>query len=326
MTAPTRIRKRTRNGIETRIQIDRIIVGERARKDMGDIDRLMASMSELGQLQPIVLAPGNELLIGGRRLEAAKRLGWTDLKFMRAEGMDDAIDRLKAERDENTCRKEMTPTELYAVAERLIELERPKAKERQREGGRQGAEVTNSGLVPTVTNPSDRNAHKTDHIVAEALGTTRGQIARIRTVVNAASGVDGFGRPLPASVQEAAIEAKQLMDTGKATIHAAEDLVRAAKRKSESALPDETPGIDELPTEAPDGWSPAKRSSAEAKKQAQTIERVLLQLDGIAMATDFREIHIDAEKASRLAADLSKRVRSLNQLVKQLRKESVAAA
>jgi len=38
-----------------------------------------------------------------------------------------ASDRLRAERDENQCRKDFTPSELAALGRQLEELERPKA-------------------------------------------------------------------------------------------------------------------------------------------------------------------------------------------------------
>lgn len=44
-----------------------------------------------------------------------------------------------AERDENTCRKDFTPSEMVALAERLEELERPKAAERKADAGRSAA-------------------------------------------------------------------------------------------------------------------------------------------------------------------------------------------
>jgi hypothetical protein len=52
--------------------------------------------------------------------------------------------RLRAERDENICRKDFTPTEEHALDEALLELERPKAEERQRELGR------NHGTLPAT--------------------------------------------------------------------------------------------------------------------------------------------------------------------------------
>jgi ParB family chromosome partitioning protein len=51
--------------------IANIRVGERHRKDMGDLDGLAASIAEFGGLlQPIVVRPDGTLIAGERRLRA----------------------------------------------------------------------------------------------------------------------------------------------------------------------------------------------------------------------------------------------------------------
>jgi N6-adenosine-specific RNA methylase IME4 len=57
--------------------IDRITVGKRHRRDMGDIDGLAASIADLGLLEPIVVCPDGMLIAGERRLRAVQRLGWS---------------------------------------------------------------------------------------------------------------------------------------------------------------------------------------------------------------------------------------------------------
>ncbi len=47
-----------------------------------------------------------------------------------------------------------------AAGRRIAELERPKAKERQREGGRLGASITNAGFGPMEPKPSQRHTDK----------------------------------------------------------------------------------------------------------------------------------------------------------------------
>ena len=53
-----------------------IKVGERHRREMGDVAGLAASMAELGLLHPIVIRPDGTLIAGERRLRAAQALGW----------------------------------------------------------------------------------------------------------------------------------------------------------------------------------------------------------------------------------------------------------
>jgi ParB family chromosome partitioning protein len=52
-----------------------IIVGERHRHDLGDIDALARSIAELNLLHPIVIRPDGKLIAGVRRLAACKTDG-----------------------------------------------------------------------------------------------------------------------------------------------------------------------------------------------------------------------------------------------------------
>ena len=59
--------------------ISSIQVGERHRRDLGDVDQLAASIAELGLLHPVVIKPDGALIAGERRLEACRALGWADV-------------------------------------------------------------------------------------------------------------------------------------------------------------------------------------------------------------------------------------------------------
>jgi hypothetical protein len=54
----------------------RIKVGNRHRKDFGDIDGLARSIDQEGLLQPIAITPADELIAGERRIRA-----WARSKF-----------------------------------------------------------------------------------------------------------------------------------------------------------------------------------------------------------------------------------------------------
>lgn len=97
-------------------------------------------------LQPIGVTPDRRLVFGQRRLEAARLLGWERIPVHVCHTIADVVDRAKAERSENTLRKDFTPSELLAAGRRIAELERPKAKQRQREGGDHGRQARYSGL------------------------------------------------------------------------------------------------------------------------------------------------------------------------------------
>lgn len=57
------------------IEVSKIIVGERIRKDLGNIKELVQSIDLVGLLQPITITKQNILVFGQRRLEAVKELG-----------------------------------------------------------------------------------------------------------------------------------------------------------------------------------------------------------------------------------------------------------
>ena len=78
-------------------------------------------MLKNGQLQQIGITPDNHLVYGGRRLEAAKLLGWTEIDVKEVD-----CDSLLAEQDENVVRKAFTVSEQLAIAAALVD----KLKER----------------------------------------------------------------------------------------------------------------------------------------------------------------------------------------------------
>ncbi len=103
------------------------------------------------------------------------------------------VDRAKAERSENTLRKDFTPSELLAAGRRIAELERPKAKQRQREGGDHGRQARYSGLGSMEPKPeSERDAHKADTAISEALGISRGHYQRLKRIDNATRSEAGY--------------------------------------------------------------------------------------------------------------------------------------
>jgi ParB-like chromosome segregation protein Spo0J len=99
---------------ETR-RISDIKVGQRFRKDLGDIKSLVKSIQEIGLLHPVVICQNDELIVGARRLEAYQRLGYTEIPIHRI----DLINILKGEFHENAIRKGFTISERVAILEEI---------------------------------------------------------------------------------------------------------------------------------------------------------------------------------------------------------------
>jgi ParB/RepB/Spo0J family partition protein len=146
--------------------IDRIIVGERHRRDLGDIAGLAASMAELGLLQHVGITPGGKLIWGERRLRAAKQLGWTDI----AVNVVDLDDIARGEYAENIHRKDFTLSEAVAIKRALEPIERAAARERM-------------ASPEKFSDPSKGNALDK---IAKATGMHRTTLAKAEAIVDAA--------------------------------------------------------------------------------------------------------------------------------------------
>ena len=110
---------------ETRA-INDIVIGERSRRDMGDIVGLAANIAEIGLLQPIAVRSDGVLIAGERRLRAAVSLGWTTIPVH----VVDLEEVIRGEFAENVHRKDFSPSELVAIGQEVERIERERAKER----------------------------------------------------------------------------------------------------------------------------------------------------------------------------------------------------
>jgi ParB family chromosome partitioning protein len=111
-------------GIPVQVPLNEIIVKKRVRKEMGNIVALADSMKRYGQMSPILLNNHNQLIAGGRRLEAARYLGW---RTINAVVMDTSgeLPMLEYEVEENLQRQNFTEDEMAQAARRLNKLRNP---------------------------------------------------------------------------------------------------------------------------------------------------------------------------------------------------------
>ena len=192
---------------ETR-PIGAIRVGQRFRRDMGDLSVLATSIRELGLLHPLVVSTDSTLIVGARRLEACRLLGWPEVP-VRVVNLEDPV---RAEFHENTVRKDFLPSEAVAIAKAVEDLEGARARARQ--GTR--TDLQHLGKLPT----SERG-RAADKIAALA-GCSRRTLEKAREVVEAAE-------------REPERFSKRLQDmdrTGK--VHTAWLLVRRAQRAEQA--------------------------------------------------------------------------------------------
>jgi ParB family chromosome partitioning protein len=102
------------------IQISSIIITDRTRKDLGNINSLAESISSVGLMQPVVINENNELVDGQRRIKAYTQLGRTEIPFFRVNLQQIVLGEFHA----NSNRKDFTSSERVVISkavERYLE-------------------------------------------------------------------------------------------------------------------------------------------------------------------------------------------------------------
>lgn len=208
------------------LRIDAIVIGNRHRADLGDLTGLTASIAAVGLLHPIVVTTDRVLIAGRRRLEACTQLGWKKVPVTYATSARSARDLLIAERDENTARLDMKPSEKVSLGLALEKIEQPHAEERRRVGQAKGRQSRHQGLVEAKFASTREPIVRTADIVGAAVGMSRTTYKRAKHIVVQARA----GNP-------AAVAALAKMDaTGKVT-RAYDDLVDPEGTRKKQAPP-----------------------------------------------------------------------------------------
>lgn len=140
-----------------KIPIADIRIGDRFRKEMGDLEQLADSIAKQGLLQPIGITSDHELVFGERRLRACRDvLGLAEVEVR----IVDVTSIVEGEHDENEVRKDFNFSERMAIAE---------AVEREL-GERRGRPPENVENVPHFS-----DGQKTRDIAAKAAGFGSGR-------------------------------------------------------------------------------------------------------------------------------------------------------
>lgn len=188
------------------IDINKVSVGKRIRKDYGDIASLADDIQDRGLINPPVVTPDYELIAGERRLEAMKKLDYKQIE-VRIMSVEDQEHQLKIEISENEERKEFTYSEKMDYAKQLERIEAKKSKDRMA--------VKNQGMDrgPQVKKGTTRD------IVGEATGFGSGRTyARAKYIY-----------------ENADDETIKEVDEGKKSIRKAHDELRSREKMKEVA-------------------------------------------------------------------------------------------
>lgn len=261
-----------------------IIVANRTRKEIGELLNLTCSIERVGLLHPVVLNAKHELIAGGRRLAAVKKLGWATIPTVIVGNLEDAILALAAERDENTCRKPWTASELAEMGRRLEELERPKAEERKR--------AVQFGSEDGEGNFPSPSAGQTRDIVGEALGVSGKTYEKAKAIADTA--ID----PLKAMVDteqvsiDAAATVAKLSKTEQAKIVAKgpEAVKKAAKASRQAKAKDKPEPVNQPEAAATDSGTDEQETIPFIKQ----VEAVCREFDQIKARVEAWKEHPEA--------------------------------
>ncbi|MCX5495407.1 ParB N-terminal domain-containing protein [Kaistia dalseonensis] len=257
------------------VKIAEIAVGERHRKDMGDLKALAENIREQGLLQPIGITEDKVLVFGERRMRACEAyLKWNEIDCR----IVNVTSILEGEYAENEMRRAFTPSERIAIAEAVErKLGERRGRPRPAISKLQGKEnVPNRAQFPTGTKSRD--------IAAKAAGfSSHQQMERTAKVVQ-------FGAP----------KVVEKMDAGEISISKAAELVNLPAREQVAAVTG--------PTEAD---AAEKREEATRQLIADTEHSVAVY--GSSAYTDYVLKHgrrPDRETAATIGALLGGQVRA----------------
>lgn len=263
------------------VPIGQIEIGERARKEMGDIQGLADSIRSHGLLHPIVVTRDWRLVAGQRRIEAARLMGMAEISAT----VVDVADLLAAERDENEVRKNFTPTEAVAIARLIEEQSRPEfAAVRIQKQLATKARLKAGGVK--VSHSAGRGPQARD-AAAAAVGLSGPTYQRAKAVVVAAEAEPEKYGDLPALMDQTGnvvgtyreLEHRRNGTSGRHAIHYKRHVPKTNEivRRAVAALEGICAGLDEVnPRDIDAAEAPAWRAAINGA--AETLRRFARRL------------------------------------------------
>jgi len=202
-------------------KISEIIVEDRARQNYGYLDSLERSIQLVGVVQPIGITADNKLIFGGRRLQACKNIGLTEVPVRVFDiAANDPITALRMEREENEHRLDLTPSEKIALG---MKIEKSMPDRKGSNQYQQKVEVQNFAQAETGT--------KTIDIAAKAVDMNRETYRQAKVVVDSGNK-----------------EVIKQMDTGEKSINAAyKSINRPAPVPASEPIPTRIPKPEPKP-------------------------------------------------------------------------------
>lgn len=175
-----------------RVPVSSIRVGDRARRDPGDITGLAESIDAVGLLQPIVVDSAHSLVFGFRRLCAVRELGWTEVDVLVNPSLVDAVKALRAELDENIERLPFNAVEAASLRSRILGLAAASGAARAGDVVRPGPEVAAvpaevegaaaEAVPPVLVKPERGTTPAVEAQLAHATGHSTSTMKRVQRI------------------------------------------------------------------------------------------------------------------------------------------------
>jgi N6-adenosine-specific RNA methylase IME4 len=173
---------------------NRIIIGARHRKDLGDIKALAAGINEFGLIHPIVIDLKNKLIAGARRLAAWQQSNFRDHAIpVHIVPLADIVAGEWAENDP-AQRKDFLPSEAVAIKREIETRLKPIARARQVQAGRDKTKLGDTERAgeraASFTGKSRRTIEKAEAIVDAAERAPK-KYGRLKEDMDRTGRVDG---------------------------------------------------------------------------------------------------------------------------------------
>lgn len=268
------------------VDIDKIIVGERIRRDFGDIQELADDIKQNTLLNALVVTPNGEgtylLIAGERRLRACKMLGYKAVT-VNSVGVEDAERALRMEISENECRKEFTMTERLAYAEKLQAIKAAEANARML-----------AGKANPTPNSAEGQKGETRDAVASAIGMGHETLRQARIIAGNADLLD------PADFES--------WDEGRLSTNQAFQKIKEAQRKAEQERDEALDELEEAyhSAELMEAEVASLRRQVAEKPQPEVVEREVVP-------SDYEKIKRENERLTREYQELWRKKRNVEQ-------------
>jgi len=182
------------------VKLKQIKIGDRFRKDVGDLSTLSDSIMRLGLLQPIVVDTEYNLIAGYRRYLVFVEMDEDTIPCNVITDFDDREKRT-AEMEENTIRKDFTNTEIHAIAQwfhaaesksgKRTDLEDEPDKDEPRTDSVQGSDVSDKeeDQQPEKPEPEPEKEDRPIDKAAKAVDKSPDTIRKINQIMEAESDI-----------------------------------------------------------------------------------------------------------------------------------------